>query len=145
MILEGTIVKGLRSASRVLPSWLPKLAQYHNELTDSYHGTINVDVGDPIDLKIDFRTPSIDWFPQVEFIRIRLEFPIGNISDAKAWIYQPYGYHWGVLNKKNLVEIFAKYIDGVKLGQPCRIHVLNGGIGDTSTSPHYLSYSAAKK
>ena len=142
MILEGKIVKGCGEASKDLPSRLPILTQYHNELANSHNGTINVDVGSPIDLKIDFRTPIIGTWPnvfRVEFVRIRFEFPIGNISDAKAWIYQPYGYHWGVLNRKNLVEILASNrIDGVIHGKLCRIHVLNKNIGQTSTSSHYL-------
>jgi CTP-dependent riboflavin kinase len=149
MKLEGTIISGWGAARGVIARWLPVFAHHHSELANSYPGTINIDVGFPIDfLKIDFRTPSIGDFQEVEFVRVRLEFPIGNILDAKAWIYQPYGFHWGERNQKNLVEILvSRHIEGVKpgTGQRCRIDVLNKNIGETSTSPQYKLQVTNKK
>jgi hypothetical protein len=61
-----------------------KLARHCSELANSHEGTINVDVGSPIDfLKIDFRTPAMGDLPEVEFVQVRFEFPIGNILDEK--------------------------------------------------------------
>jgi hypothetical protein len=65
---------------------------------------------------------------------------------TRAWIYQPYGHHWGTLNRKNVVEILAGgYIPGIIIGNPCRIHVLNNGDGLPSTSKHYLRELVVKQ
>jgi len=112
MILEGTIDrKGCRVASGVIAHYSREFARHKSELANLYPGTINVDVDSHtvIDfLRIDFRTPPIGELPEVEFVRVGFEFPIGNILDANAWIYQPYGFHWGERKRRNFVEIFIE-------------------------------------
>jgi len=149
VVLDGKIVSGVGAASRELLWQLPILAQYYEELRNAHPATINVDVSNPIDLKIDFKSYFIGNWPylfRVEFVRVQFEFPLGTIPDAKSWIYQPYGYHWGELNRKSLVEILvSKHLDGIALGRRCRIHVLNNNLRSSSVSPHYLAHHAAIK
>jgi hypothetical protein len=139
----------MRQSCRLIPDVLSRCTQVPAELANSYPGTINVDLGSDIDfLKADFEVPRIGGLAPVEFVRVGVEFPIGNLLDAKAWIYQPYGYHWGVLNRKTLIEILVdRRIEEIKpgTGQCCRVHVLTQGSGKTSTTPEYLNYIAAKK
>jgi hypothetical protein len=142
MILDGEIVKGVGCASKTLRQQLPIFERQYDELRGAYVGTINVKLPQPIDLKIDFKTDPYEDnrgnFFRVEFVRILLEFPPG--TNTRAWIYQPYGYHWGVLGHKSEVEVLvSKHLGGALLGERCKIHVLNGGYGSSSTSPHYLA------
>jgi len=124
-----------------LPLQLPVFEKEFSELCGAHRGTINVDVQNPIDLKIDFRTLPFpcghEWWP-FEFIRVHFEYPAG--TKTKAWIYQPYGYHWGVSGKKSCIEILvSKYLGTVTVGDQCWVHVLNSNWGASqSTSPHYL-------
>jgi hypothetical protein len=141
MIMDGTIVKGCGAATRTVAAQLPIFEQQYDELRGAHPATINVDVHRHIDLKIDFRTlPFLcghEWWP-FEFIRVLFEYPSG--TKTKAWIYQPYGYHWGVKKDKSTIEVLiSKCLAGVTHGTPCRIHVLNSEWGaSTTTSAHYL-------
>ena len=141
MILDGEIVKGLGAATSSVRAQLPIFERQYDELRWAYPATINVDVHQPIDLKIDFRTLPFpcgrEWWP-FEFVRVLFEHPSG--TKTKAWIYQPYGYHWGVLKKKSIIEVLVStFVTGVTLGDPCRVHILNKEWGASeSTSAHYL-------
>jgi len=141
-ILNGTITCGVKTASEHLPRLLPVFAQQYDELRDAYPGTINVLLDETFDLTIDFKT---DPFPfefgsmhRVEFVRVQFEYPLRTIVDARAWIYQPYGWYWG-RGEKSLVEVLiSKKLPDVVVGQRCGIHVLNTWWGSSSTSVHYL-------
>jgi hypothetical protein len=141
MLLDGKIVKGCGIAQNSLPQLLPIIEREYDELSGAHPGTINVDVGQPIDIKIDFKTDQIICDPpilhRIEFVRVMFEFPLG--AHTKAWIYQPYGFHWGVKRNKSMVElVVSKRVEGVEIEKSCKIHVLNNGWGSTSTSVHYL-------
>jgi hypothetical protein len=148
MVLDGKIVRGVGAASNpndpaALPQLLPIIAREYDELRDAYLGTINVRVREPIDLKIDFKTDRIIPAPpcvhRVEFVRVRFEFPLGKYT--RAWIYQPYGWHWGVKNDKCLLEVLTVKIDeGVEPDKFCKIHRNDNELGSTSTSVHYLRW-----
>jgi hypothetical protein len=144
MLLHGKIVKGCGAASFALPKLLPIIEREYDELCGAHPGTINVDVGEPINLKIDFKTDKIIPDPphlhRVEFVRVQFEFPLGTCT--KAWIYQPYGYHWGCRNAKSIVEVLvSKKLQKIELEpeKDCSIHVINKGCGSSSTSLHYLN------
>ncbi len=118
-ILNGTITCGVKTASEHLPRLLPVFAQQYDELRDAYPGTINVLLDETFDLTIDL-------------------YPLRTIVDARAWIYQPYGWYWG-RGEKSLVEVLiSKKLPDVVVGQRCGIHVLNTWWGSSSTSVHYL-------
>jgi len=142
MVLDGKLINGVGSAKNDLPQLLPIFAREYDELRNAHPATINVDVGDPINLKIDFKTDRILCAPpclhRVEFIRVRFEFPLKTIIETKAWIYQPYGWHWGCGNTSWVEVLVSKKLANIMLGQSCRIHVLNKGLGSSSTSEHYL-------
>lgn len=149
-ILEGTKEKGHGAASDPrnpysLPAPLPIFEKQYDELRGTFRGTINVNVHKAFDLKIDFRT-----FPHrfgsevhcVEFIRVLFEYPLEKKVNAKAWIYQPYGYHWTQRAKtgKFIVEVLVGNDLGlIPVDAKCRIHVLNYNEGEMSTSTHYLN------
>jgi hypothetical protein len=137
VILDGTIINGCGAATRTVAQQLSEFIKQYDELREVYAGTINVKVQDPIDLKIDFRALP-QWtgieFTSFEFIRILFEYPLG--IKVRAWIYHPYGYHWGVRNRKNEIEVLLKKIDRV-ICDSCRIHILNEH-GSSSISSHYL-------
>jgi hypothetical protein len=64
MTLHGKIVKGCGAASQpdvssALPKLLPIIEREYDELCGAHRGTINVDVGRDIDLKIDFKTDRL--------------------------------------------------------------------------------------
>jgi hypothetical protein len=143
MVLDGKIIKGVGSASTVLPQLLPILAREYDELRNAHPATINVDVDNPIDLKIDFKTDQILCAPpclhRVEFVRVRFEFPLGTVTNEEAWIYQPYGWHWGCGHKSWVEVLVSKELANVEPDRCCKIHVLNGGFGSSSTSEHYLA------
>ena len=141
MILDGTIIDGLKVASRSVAVQLPIFERHYDELRGAYPGTINVDVGHPLDLRIDFETDPIETgnneFWCFEFVRVMFEYPLE--TKTKARIYQPYGFHWGVRGKKSIVEVLvSKRLDAITPGKHCRIHVLNERWGSSSTSPHFL-------
>jgi hypothetical protein len=140
MIIEGKIIKGVGFAATDLSQRLPEIAREYDELRDAHPATINVYIGCPVDLTIDFKTDKMICVPphlhRIEFVRVQFEFPLG--TKTKAWIFQPYGHHWG-RGEKSTIEILAsKYLKNVALYQHCKIHVLNGGGGSSSTSVHYL-------
>jgi hypothetical protein len=141
-ILNGTITCGRKIASQHLPRLLPEFAQQYDELRDAYPGTINVLLDGPVDLEIDFKTDRVRFAPscveRVEFVRVQFEYPLGEQVDARAWIYQPYGWHWGQ-GRKALVEVLlSTKLSGVDVDQPCRIYVLNTCWGSSSTIADYL-------
>jgi hypothetical protein len=120
-ILEGKIISGVGAASRTVAEQLPVFERQYDELRGAHPATINVDVGQPIDLKIDFRTLRFGT-GCFEFIRIMFEYP--EQTSTKAWIYQPYGFHFGVRNLKSHLEVLvSKKLEGVEIGAPCRIHI----------------------
>jgi hypothetical protein len=142
MVHDGKIVDGVGVAKSQLSQLLPIFAREYDELRGAHPATINVDVGRPIDMKIDFKTDRVLCAPpclhRVEFIRVQFEFPVGTIVDGKAWIYQPYGWHWGQ-GRESLVEVLvSKKLANVKAGLLCKIHILNKGFGSSSTSEDYL-------
>jgi acetyltransferase-like isoleucine patch superfamily enzyme len=142
MVLVGTIVKGLGFASTLggLPALLPHFERQYDELRGAHPATINVDVNQAIDVGIDFSTDELkigDDVSRFEFVRVMFEYPLA--TRTKGWIFQPYGYHWGALKHKSIVEILlSEYLGGVIVGNHCRIHILNEHWGSSSTSPHYL-------
>jgi hypothetical protein len=143
MIFDGIIDKpGAGSASKDLSILLPIIAQEYDELRHAHPGTINVRLRELFDLKIDFKTDPIVCAPpilhRIEFVRVEFEFPLG--KSTKAWIFQPYGYHWGERNDRFLLEILTGKLDEVKPGEPCKINVFNNGLGSSSTSVHYLRW-----
>jgi hypothetical protein len=146
MVFDGTTVEGLGVAASTVREQLPVFERQYDELKGAYPATINIDVHQPIDLKIDFRTLPVrigHEFWQFEFVRVLFEYPSG--TKTKAWIYQPYGFHWGVLKKQSIIEVLvSKFIADITRGNLCRVHVLNSEWGaSTSTSAHYLRESGA--
>jgi hypothetical protein len=137
MIITGHIVDGVGAASKLggLPTQLPLFEQQYDELLGAYPATINVDIHQVLDFKIDFSTWQFSMFGQVhwcEFIRVLFEYPLG--ATSKGWIYQPYGYHRTVLQRKTIIEILvSKKLDNVVIGDGCLIHLLNGNEGSSST------------
>jgi hypothetical protein len=156
MTLQGKIVNGCGAASNPndplsLPKLLPIIEREYDELCGAHRGTINVDVGRDIDLKIDFKTDRLIGDPphlhRVEFVRVLFECPLG--TNTKAWIYQPYGYHWGCRREHSIVEVLVSIkLQRIMPGRECWIHILNKGRGSSSTSVHYLkhvgNYSASR-
>jgi hypothetical protein len=156
MTLQGNIVKGCGAASKPndpfsLAKLLPKIEREYDELCGAHRGTINVDVGRDIDLKIDFKTDRLisdgPHLHRVEFVRVLFECPLG--ANTKAWIYQPYGYHWGCRREHSIVEVLVSIkLQNIMPGRECWIHILNKGCGSSSTSVHYLkdvgNYSASR-
>jgi hypothetical protein len=136
-ILDGRIVRGVGAASTTVAAQLPIFERQYDELRGAHPATINVDVGSPIDLRIDFRTLRYgsDCF---EFIRVMLEYPLG-APTHRALIYQPYGFHWGVRKLTSHLEVLVcTKLDDVEVGTPCRIHVPKSERRSSSTSVHYL-------
>src|ERR1700722_17292271 len=108
MIISGKIVSGVCAASKPggLPTFMPHFERQYDEFRGAHPATINVDVGQPVDLKIDFRTWQFEFMGCIlfcEFVRVLFEYPSG--QTYKAWVYQPYGYHRVELKKESFLEI----------------------------------------
>jgi hypothetical protein len=142
MTFDGTIsAEGAHVASGVLQKLLPLIEIQYDEFRGAHRGTINVQLKQPIDFRIDFSThdnfnDGNDNF-RFEFVRVHFELPPG--PKTKAWIFQPYGHHWGKLQRKSMVEILvSEFIEDIAPGKHCLIHILNEHWGSSSTSPHYV-------
>jgi hypothetical protein len=143
MVLDGKIAdpsKCAHSAEDALRRFLPIFERQYDELRGAHAGTINVDLRAPFDLEIDFKTDLIEMgsgiWHRAEFVRVWFEFPPG--TNAKAWIYQPYGWHWGQGKDDFLELLVSKHVEGIEAGKSCKIHVLNEGWGSSSTTDNYF-------
>lgn len=151
MKLTGLIASGFGCASKNLrdyQSW--HFRREYDELKNIFHGSINITLEnylvDPDKLKIDFRTSPIpiDIHSTSHFEFIRILFQYGR-KEHRAWIYQPFGYHWYDCGYRNKLEIIAEEIPKVKLGAKCQIQILNKGFGSTSVLPHVIKMQRSRQ
>lgn len=84
--------EGCHDAHRTLALQIPLITQEFPEISDCYHGTVNVRLDVGLQIKnYDYQTNPIIWEPQGSpevfgFLRICFEAPI-NTPAFKAWLY----------------------------------------------------------
>jgi hypothetical protein len=123
--MNGHIVSGLGAASRLIELQRPLLRDFLPGIEDCKVGTINVQLDHALDIRIpDIVTPPLQWEPQSRlgerfgFTGVKLE-----LFDQlhEAWIYgaefSSHRFNYTV------VELLARPIDGVAVGQPCTLHL----------------------
>ena len=128
--LDGTVVEGLREASRcTIAAQMPCFVKEIPEMEGSYYGTINL----RLDSQLGIENPDLEilcvWCgPPGEmfgFLEIAIEFPIES-EPRQAWIYIPYGSpHRG---NRFQVEIISREINGLGYGSRCRINLPRGNM-----------------
>lgn len=131
IIIEATIVSGLRAATMTVRLQMPLLVINHfPEIRDCRPATINLQLDRPLRVNNPtFTTPPIPWIPNrpelsetFSFLRIQLECPIG-AEPQGAWIYIPHASP----HRHNLfsAEILAKQMDAVQINSRCKLHIAN--------------------
>jgi hypothetical protein len=126
--LEGTVIPGLRAAGLMtVVRQMPHFETVIPEMKGLYAATINLRLEGALRIENPDHQTEFAWSgPQAEkfsFLRVGLEFPIGNAA-VDAWIYIPHDSpHF---DKRCQVEIIAPKMSGLRYGSSCRIHIPRG-------------------
>ena len=136
LVLTGKIVSGLGEAGPNLKQQLPFLINSFPEIKDCYHGSINLELSEPLKiLRPDFISDPIKWWfgredVEEQFSITRIKFENNHLS-VGAWIYDP---HQSPHRRDLLhVEIIAP---SVRLSRDriCKIYIDR----EHKTKPFYL-------
>jgi hypothetical protein len=126
--IEGTVIPGLGAAGLMtVVRQMPHFEAVIPEMKGFHPATINLQLDGALRIDTPDRQTDLAWSgPKPErfsFLRIGLEFPIGNTA-LDAWIYVPHDSpHFG---KRCQVEIIAPKISGLSYGSRCRVQIHRG-------------------
>lgn len=123
MIVSGTIVRGLRAASKTLVMQWQTLERHVPRLENCEKRTINVQLDNPLIIEHPDISFFVEWGGRIETIHMLetlFEYPLGGTVHT-VWIYRANNSRHS--SNPFHVELLAKKIDGVETWGKCKLHL----------------------
>lgn len=114
--IQGIIQKGIGESKNTVREQMPYFEKAFPEVSNCYHGTINVLLDKPLVILIaDHTTEALPWHPAFKFVKggevfkfLRIKLRVEGFDSVDAWIYKAQfsPYH----DNPYYIEILAPHI-----------------------------------